>query len=79
MTAKNPQKQGRILEGGGDFSDWPEYIPLKKREWRIVSAVGSIALGRKNGEGNKGRQCERRRHGRFELMLKFDRPFKKKE
>ena len=29
MTAKNPQKQGRILEGGGkNFSGWPEYIPL---------------------------------------------------
>ena len=26
---KNPQKQGRILEGGGQyFSGWPEYIPL---------------------------------------------------
>ena len=26
---KNPQKQGRILEGGGkNFSVWPEYIPL---------------------------------------------------
>ena len=28
MTAKNPQKQGRILEGGGYFNGWPEYIPL---------------------------------------------------
>ena len=29
MTAKNPQKQGRILEGGwGNFSGWPEYILL---------------------------------------------------
>ena len=29
MTAKNPQKQGRILKGGGkNFSGWPEYIPL---------------------------------------------------
>ena len=25
---KNPQKQGRILEGGEEFSGWPEYIPL---------------------------------------------------
>ena len=26
---KNPQKQGRILEGGGkNFSGWTEYIPL---------------------------------------------------
>ena len=27
---KNPQKQGRILEGGGgeNFSGWPKYIPL---------------------------------------------------
>ena len=31
-TAKNPQKQGRILEGGGgkNFSGWPEYIPLTR-------------------------------------------------
>ena len=30
MTTKNPQKQGRILEGGGEnFSGWPEYIPLR--------------------------------------------------
>ena len=29
MSANNPQKQGRILEGGGNFSGWPEYIPLK--------------------------------------------------
>ena len=28
MTAKNPQKQGRILKGGEYFSGWPEYIPL---------------------------------------------------
>ena len=27
---KNPQKQGRILEGGGEFSGWPEYVPLCK-------------------------------------------------
>ena len=27
---KNPQKQGSLLEGGGEsFSCWPEYIPLK--------------------------------------------------
>ena len=34
MTAKNPQKQGRILGGGGEkyFSDWPEYIPLQFQE-----------------------------------------------
>ena len=25
---KNPQKQGRILEGGGKVSGWPENIPL---------------------------------------------------
>ena len=26
-AAKNPQKQGRILEGGGEnFSGWPEFI-----------------------------------------------------
>ena len=29
MTAKIPQKQGRILEGGENFSGWPEYIPLQ--------------------------------------------------
>ena len=28
MTGKNPQKQGRILEGGGEFSGWPEYNSL---------------------------------------------------
>ena len=29
-TPKYPQKQGRILEGGGkNFSGWPEYIPLQ--------------------------------------------------
>ena len=28
MTAKNPQKQGRILKGEGDFYGWLEYIPL---------------------------------------------------
>ena len=28
-STKNPQKQGRILEGWGkNFSGWPEYIPL---------------------------------------------------
>ena len=27
---KTPQKQGRILEGGGNFSGWPEYKPLLK-------------------------------------------------
>ena len=27
MTAKNPQKQGRILEGGGDIFLAQEYIP----------------------------------------------------
>ena len=30
MTAKNPQKQGRILEGRGkNFSGWPEYVPME--------------------------------------------------
>ena len=28
MNAKNTHKQGRILEGGKNFSGWPEYIPL---------------------------------------------------
>ena len=29
LPQKNPQKQGRTLEGGGkNFSGWPEYIPL---------------------------------------------------
>ena len=36
MTAKNPQKQGRILEGGGEFSGWPEYIPLLMRQLALV-------------------------------------------
>ena len=31
ITAKtNAKKQGRILDGGGGFSGWPEYIPLLK-------------------------------------------------
>ena len=29
---KNPRKQGRNLEGRGEFSGWPEYIPLSEIE-----------------------------------------------
>ena len=32
MTVKNPQKQGKILEGGGNFTGWSEYIPLLGRK-----------------------------------------------
>ena len=29
LSQKNPQKQGRVLEGGGGgFSGWSEYKPL---------------------------------------------------
>ena len=51
MTAKNPQKQGRILEGGGkNFSGWPEYIPLNSYEdfipyWHVIhNALKYITL-----------------------------------
>ena len=44
MTAKNPQKQGRILEGGGIFSGWPEYIPLQFPQSNVFKSVVSNNL-----------------------------------
>ena len=44
MTAKNPQKQGRILGGGEYFSGWPEYISLPMvdiNEYRDIELFGN--------------------------------------
>ena len=31
MAAKESTKTGKNFRGGGDFSGWPEYIPLRAR------------------------------------------------
>ena len=68
MTAKNPQKQGRILEGGGEFSGWPEYITLhliQKSHNQYWQGFGCICIISGDGNGASVLGIKGARHVKF--------------